>query len=215
MYTLVNLAKEIGVSKSTISNWVKSGKVKLVMETKKEKYISKHEFDRIVNVVKKDVEQKEFLEKQGLMKCNQCEKIISKDFFCKRGRVCCECTKKWHANNYVENRKDILKRNSEWEKNNKDKRKKIADRRLSVKKIKDKLRIYNLTMEQYEKLQDRCGGRCEICKKECNLYIDHNHKNNLVRGMLCNTCNAGIGFLKDDKNVLQAAIDYLDRNDEE
>lgn len=40
--------------------------------------------------------------------------------------------------------------------------------------------------------------------------IDHCHKTGKVRGLLCKTCNTGIGHLKDDPNILRSAINYLE-----
>jgi hypothetical protein len=33
-----------------------------------------------------------------------------------------------------------------------------------------------------------------------------------VRGLLCSTCNSGLGFLKDDPEVLRGALAYLRRH---
>ena len=50
---------------------------------------------------------------------------------------------------------------------------------------------------------------CMICGSEEKLVVDHNHKNNLVRGLLCNHCNRGLGHFRDDSGVLNKAIQYL------
>ena len=39
--------------------------------------------------------------------------------------------------------------------------------------------------------------------------MDHDHGTGEVRGLLCITCNTGIGSLKDDVTLLQNAIEYL------
>lgn len=41
------------------------------------------------------------------------------------------------------------------------------------------------------------------------LFVDHCHDKKKVRGMLCNNCNTGLGYFKDDTTRLQRAIDYL------
>ena len=50
---------------------------------------------------------------------------------------------------------------------------------------------------------------CQICSSTHKLCIDHCHVTGKVRGMLCNSCNRGIGLLKDNPEVLMAAVKYL------
>ena len=50
---------------------------------------------------------------------------------------------------------------------------------------------------------------CCICGSIKKLHIDHCHKNKKFRGLLCNKCNAGIGFFEDNIQKLQNAISYL------
>lgn len=50
---------------------------------------------------------------------------------------------------------------------------------------------------------------CVICGAEENLVVDHCHKTNIVRGMLCNHCNRGLGHFKDDPQLLEFARIYL------
>lgn len=45
--------------------------------------------------------------------------------------------------------------------------------------------------------------------KHYGLYIDHNHSNNALRGILCHNCNLVIGHAKDSIDILRKAIDYL------
>jgi len=50
---------------------------------------------------------------------------------------------------------------------------------------------------------------CVICGDETNLVVDHDHKTNKVRGMLCNKCNKGLGLFKDNPDFLLYARIYL------
>ena len=73
---------------------------------------------------------------------------------------------------------------------------------------------YNITIEQYDELYLVQGGNCAICKLhsgnfERQLHVDHCHKTGQVRGLLCISCNRGIGFLQDSRTNLQAADAYL------
>lgn len=74
---------------------------------------------------------------------------------------------------------------------------------------------FGITAEDYNKLLELQSGGCAICKQSCltgrRLAVDHNHETNEIRGLLCNSCNAGIGHFKEDENLLLNAIEYLKR----
>jgi len=75
--------------------------------------------------------------------------------------------------------------------------------------------IYGITQKQYNELLEKQNGICAICGKtpEDNgkaLAVDHNHRTNVVRGLLCDKCNTGIGILQDSSKLLRTAADYLD-----
>lgn len=50
---------------------------------------------------------------------------------------------------------------------------------------------------------------CVICGSNEKLVVDHDHKTNKVRGMLCNHCNRGLGHFRDDPMLLEFATQYL------
>ena len=50
---------------------------------------------------------------------------------------------------------------------------------------------------------------CCICGEKQELVIDHDHRTGKVRGLLCGSCNKGLGFFKDNKKYLNSAIKYL------
>jgi hypothetical protein len=76
---------------------------------------------------------------------------------------------------------------------------------------KEHLAIYGLTIEQYEQMLQAQGGGCFICGEppEKNLCVDHSHDTRMVRGLLCLTCNLGLGHFKDDRRLTHAATHYL------
>jgi hypothetical protein len=81
---------------------------------------------------------------------------------------------------------------------------------------------YGLTRKGYAALLEAQNHACAICKtphiEENNkrLFIDHDHEvgHKAVRGLLCSTCNLGIGYFKDNPDLLRAAAEYLERNNE-
>jgi hypothetical protein len=44
------------------------------------------------------------------------------------------------------------------------------------------------------------------------MVIDHDHKNNKIRGLLCAICNQALGLFKDNIKNLQEAIKYLEEH---
>lgn len=93
-------------------------------------------------------------------------------------------------------------------------------------RLREKLKKYNLTHDQYKKMIEYSNNKCYICGldetkkfqgKVIPLSIDHCHsaeENGLMktRGLLCSFCNTSLGGFKDDVNLLQKAIDYLNNH---
>lgn len=80
----------------------------------------------------------------------------------------------------------------------------------------NQLSKYGLTPETYEVLLVSQEGRCAICgciamrdPRGLPFFVDHDHKTGRVRGLLCSTCNFGIGLFFDQPAVLIAAGMYL------
>jgi hypothetical protein len=55
----------------------------------------------------------------------------------------------------------------------------------------------------------RATTECVICGDTGALVVDHDHKTGVVRGMLCNHCNRGLGHFRDDPELLEFAAQYL------
>jgi hypothetical protein len=70
---------------------------------------------------------------------------------------------------------------------------------------------YGITKEERDHMLSIQNGLCAICNKDISdkPYIDHSHDTGRVRGLLCLSCNSGIGSLQDSPEILQKAIDYL------
>ncbi len=89
----------------------------------------------------------------------------------------------------------------------------------SQRNIKNRLRPYNITPEQFNKLlkqQDYCCAICQTMFKDLGrgLCVDHDHESGQVRLLLCVSCNWGLGNFRDNTELLMRAICYLKNFDD-
>lgn len=108
---------------------------------------------------------------------------------------CKECKRRTYQREYMR----------EWNKINPEYRR---DRRI--------FRKYGITAEKYLELSNK---GCAICGTLVSggvgrFHVDHNHDTGQVRGLLCCSCNLGIGSLNDSVIMLLRAVDYLLEHDE-
>ena len=159
--------------------------------------------------------------------CNTCKEEKAKTEFTKdkrakdglRGR-CKECRKQEHKDNeiahpgrhsqYCKNwsnkpgkKEAIANKNKNWSNNNPEKRR---SNRLEKR--------YGITLEEYNQILKKQNECCKICKRHqtefmINLAVDHDHKTNKVRGLLCMGCNRALGYFRDSPECCNTAADYL------
>lgn len=149
----------------------------------------------------------------------------------KREASCKEC---WRANQKIysaEHREEIAAKEKIYRAKNLEKiaaqkktyraknREKIAakakiKRAENLEKETSRARVYRygVTPGAFKRMLANQGGVCAICgglggKK--GFCVDHDHESKEVRGLLCSTCNTGIGFLKDSSDITRRASDYL------
>lgn len=94
-----------------------------------------------------------------------------------------------------------------------------------VVNFRSMLKRYGLSIEDYEALFAAQGGVCKVCARPerrtvgkgpnptrvRRLAVDHCHKTERVRALLCTACNTTIGMLS--ATQLRACADYLDANE--
>lgn len=126
---------------------------------------------------------------------------------------------------YDKNRDELAARREEWRLRNPDRTN--ANYRAWSARNTDKTKGYHLhstygiTYEEFQRMRAEQNNECPICGcifgevgTKDGPCVDHDHKDDCVRGLLCRTCNCGLGLLGDSPDQLQAAIDYLTRTKE-
>jgi hypothetical protein len=74
------------------------------------------------------------------------------------------------------------------------------------------MQFFGATPESLAALAAAQGNACAICKVpfDNTQVLDHNHITGLVRGLLCNACNLGLGQFRDNSGLLLLAREYLE-----
>ncbi len=85
---------------------------------------------------------------------------------------------------------------------------------LSKAQVNQIRRLYGMTASEYAAWYIAQDGACAICKEKPRgvLCVDHSHESKIVRGLLCRTCNLGLGNFKDDVGLIATAIRYLEKH---
>ena len=113
---------------------------------------------------------------------------------------------------YENNKKRKLHKNKLWRENNKEK---LREWRLNNKEIikNHNLSKYGINLNEYNLLLEKQNYKCAICESYYHnghgWHVDHCHRTNKIRGILCFNCNSGLGQFKDSELLLQKAIKYL------
>ena len=100
---------------------------------------------------------------------------------------------------------------------NRRKYKDLTQEEKRVRNRKQQLSLYGLTLDDYSAMLVEQSGVCAICGKEEAvsskgvLSVDHDHKSGKVRGLLCDTCNRGLGHFFDNTELLTKAVLYLEQ----
>lgn len=110
---------------------------------------------------------------------------------------------------YIQNQAKILARQKEYREKNKAE----INRKQNLNWSRYK---YGISLEQVNEVLAKQDNRCYGCLRPFTetLYscVDHCHKTNKFRGMLCDPCNKSLGILLDNPETLRRLADYLEKN---
>lgn len=136
-------------------------------------------------------------------------------------KICPKCGAE-HDGTQSRCRKCYAEWGRKWRKKNRDKaaaacrrwREKNPDKWYQVNRRHD-LAVYGMTPESFDAALISQGGGCAICGTKNpggpgkKFMVDHCHKTNTVRGLLCCHCNSMIGHALDDPSRLIQGAEYL------
>jgi hypothetical protein len=78
---------------------------------------------------------------------------------------------------------------------------------------------YGIDQEDWARMYNKQEGLCAICKRHMDvnsddrdIHVDHDHKTEAVRELLCKKCNSLIGMCGESVSTLLSAIKYLRRH---
>ena len=141
----------------------------------------------------------------GLKRCVGCEQHLLPDQFSKKSSRCKPCASAYSARWRLLNPEKARRAQKEW------RQRSHAAERIEGYRIKYR---YGLTIEDRDALREKQGDSCAICRHPFDAapHIDHCHATGKIRGLLCDRCNRGIGYFKDDPERLRAAALYVEGN---
>lgn len=146
-------------------------------------------------------EEKERLAAHGQKRCGTCRQIHALGYFStdssrKDGlnNNCRSCCKRKHDDYYSRENAKVL-----------------AQKRIYSFRKKG----VEINEDDFISLLVTQGPYCAICGNFIegrDLNLDHDHRSGKLRGLLCNRCNMGLGYFRDDEGLLNKAAKYLEDN---
>ena len=146
-------------------------------------------------------------------RCTKCKEIKELDQFIIDSRAvdghqnkCKLCRSNYLSARYATDSEKVEISTRRWQDKNRDK---MKNSRLK--------RLYGITLDQRrQKLEDQVG-RCPLCLRHQDelsrpLMVDHCHKTGKIRDLLCFSCNAALGSLRDDLATALRVVEYIQKH---
>lgn len=138
--------------------------------------------------------------------CKECKRANAEKYLAKPGKIeaAKARAKKWRD----ENPEKARATHDSWIARNR-------ERYRAANKFRQLRHRYGLEPEEYEALMRESGGKCQLCGSDKRLCVDHCHKSNVVRGILCLRCNTAIERHEVVPDFPRKAAEYLEKHDEQ
>lgn len=145
------------------------------------------------------------------MRCSVCKiEKTEENFYINRSKStgrnseCKPCTREYRKLYYLNNKDKLDDKAKQWRLDNPEQH-----------KNNEMMRKYGITVDEYNSMLYAQEYQCAICgtsaeENKQDLAVDHCHNTGTVRGLLCKACNRGLGMFKDDTDLLNKALEYLD-----
>jgi hypothetical protein len=132
---------------------------------------------------------------------------------------CKSCNRAAKRERYAANPQKYVAMVRRWQRTNPARLREYRDKRNARPEIKRQQRdmyyrrTYGISADEVDEMLEAQNGRCAICgakpERLASMHIDHDHEHGHLRGLLCLSCNQGLGQFRDDPAILLRAIVYL------
>jgi hypothetical protein len=143
------------------------------------------------------------LSKEGLRECRKCLELLPWPLLFYDGHATCKNCRTIQTNEYrKDNKSNYSGYVKKWRRKNPDR---VRNQHLK--------REFGITLDQYNELSRIQNNLCAICQRSFNkkLHVDHDHRTNQIRGLLCGNCNRGLGLFEDNSQFLKSATNYIEQ----
>lgn len=122
----------------------------------------------------------------------------------------CKTCKAAMVRDYVSRNGDLVRETAR--KRNATPKGRLATRKANLKSS------FGMSKAQFDTKWREQGRVCAICgikrkRNERAFAVDHDHRTDAIRGLLCHNCNRALGLAGDDIELLKAAAAYLRKTD--
>ena len=159
------------------------------------------------------VDQEVTVEFQVQKVCKSCHELKPLDQFHRnknnidgRMSICIDCRREYKKTYYDKTQDHQRKRSKTYYHSHKEE---MVNYRLRS--------VYGISLEDKFNILKNQDFQCAECRKFLSIeeaYVDHCHKTDRVRGLLCSKCNLALGLVDDAVNTLSNIKQYLENNNE-